>query len=97
LNNFSDTKLAINTGWKVSSPYITSESPKSVWLQPSLSHYIVVIEGAIMRGYLIEDIYPTVANSRPEPTGAIVDLNMELAAWDAAADEDFLDFESRLE
>src|SRR5258708_2934445 len=95
--NNSDTKLAINIGWRVSSPYITSEFPSVSWLQPSISHYVVVIEGSTIRGQLIEGIYPTATSSQSETAGTLEDLQLELKAWDAAADEDFIALESRLE
>ena len=97
MTDSSQSNVITSLGMAVASPYITSDSLGTSWGQPSLSHFIVVFEGATIRGHLIEGIYPTAINSQFDAAITLAELKTELDAWDAAADEDFLASESKLE
>lgn len=97
MTDSSDTKVLARLGVAVASPYITSEPPDTKWGQPSLSHYVFVIDGWSLQGRLIESVYLTVGNSRPEVPDLPKELQLELEAWEAASDEDLLGFEAQLD
>ncbi|MBI5242734.1 MAG: hypothetical protein HY922_03495 [Elusimicrobia bacterium] len=65
------------------------------WGQPPASNYRFVVENNVIYGQLIAGTYaPASPELAPE---SIIDpeLEQEFAAWEAASDEDLLDFESK--
>jgi hypothetical protein len=77
-------------------PYVASESGDSSWGQPPVSHYFLIVRGSVIYGQTISGVYL----HAPEPEKwAVADpgLHAELAAWEAASDQDFWEFEEGLE
>ena len=62
----------------------------SGWTQPSVAQMVVVGRPVPFTGTLISSVYLVLESSDAE-------IQSDLDAWDAAADQDFLTFESRLE
>lgn len=76
--------------------YLTSESRESDWGQPPASGYYLTSDGHHVTGA------PIVAEFVPSPDPDIVAfeemrLLSEFRTWEAATDEDWLNFEKRLE
>lgn len=79
-------------------PYVTSDAHESIWGQPSISHYLLTIEGTSIRGHLLAGGYVVQSVAAPEIPASASDpeFEMELAAWEAASDADFAAFEEGL-
>ncbi len=78
-----------------SSVYVTSEPQGTDWGQPSVSHYILRVEGGRLLGEPIAGVYLT---SRPfEPASITPWLAEEFEAWDTASDEALSNFEASLD
>ena len=77
------------------SRYVTSEPQGTDWGQPSVSHYILRVEGRRVIGEPIAGIYLT---SQPiETLSGDARLAAEFEAWDTASDEALSNFEASLE
>jgi len=75
--------------------YVTSEPQGTEWGQPSVSHYILRVEGSRLLGEPIAGVYLT---SQPVETWSVnARLTAEFEAWDAASDEALSNFEASLD
>lgn len=71
-------------------PYVNSSPIDSeyAWGQPPASKYRFRIEGTILLGYLIEDIYLETYPSESSQDDNDLELLAEFESWEAASDED---------
>lgn len=72
--------------------YLSSESGQSDWAQPAASHYVF----SIVDNRLVGIPFSASELSAPQQFPA-TPLEAELQAWDAASDEAWLNFESKLD
>ena len=89
MNNHLDS---LTEALKSTTAVAESRETLSYWRQPSVPQMVVVGRPVPFTGKLINDVY-LVQETSDDDDG----LNGLVAAYDKAADEDFMAFESRLE
>jgi hypothetical protein len=78
--------------------YMTSESKRSAWGQPPISHYVFTVVDGALHGQLVSQESDVYASLSAECLFVVEpQLDLEFQAWDTLSDEALIDFEQQLD